>query len=324
MDLRNKRVLVTGATGMIGRELVGLLVEKGADVYTVSMEPEMLWGVHDHWCLDLTEKANCRKIVAISSAQVVFHVAGIKGSPKMCWQKPASFSVPMLQFNTNMMEAAMKVGVEWYLYTSSIGVYHPEPLLREDRVWETFPSENDKFAGWAKRMGELQVEAYAIEFGKRNISIVRPANVYGPNDNFDPASAMVIPSLIAKCAAFETVEVWGDGSQVRDFIHAHDVARAMVFAVENEITDPLNVGSGPGGTTIREVAETIAAQFSPARKLLWDPSKPTGDQVRMLDSSRLRKLGFENTVSLADGLKSTIQWYLTHKDETNKRHNPFK
>lgn len=320
MNLTGKKVLVTGGTGMIGRELVELLNMRGAEVWVASLDKDPNIKCKQFVHLDLRSFDLCR--AAVRGMDVVFHLAGIKGSPKMCREKPASFSVPMLQFNTNMMEAAMREGVDWYLYTSSIGVYHPEDILQEDRVWKTFPSENDKFAGWAKRMGELQAEAYAIELGKKNISIVRPANVYGRFDNFDPNTAMVIPSLIAKCDASEEIEVWGDGSQIRDFVHARTVASAMVFAVENEITEPLNVGSNEK-TQLKEVVKYITESFNPVRTVKWDLTKPTGDAIRVLDSSRLVKYGFSNFVALKDGLRDTIQWYLGNKDVLKNRYNSF-
>ena len=107
----------------------------------------------------------------------------------MTAERPASFFVPTLQFSLNMMEAARRSGVNHYLFTSSVGVYQPAEIFKEDDVWSTFPSSNDRFAGWAKRMCELQAEAYKKEYEWENISVVRPANVYGPFDNFDPANA---------------------------------------------------------------------------------------------------------------------------------------
>ena len=118
-----------------------------------------------------------------------------------------------------MMEAARRNKVKRFLFTSSIGVYAKSKIFNEDDVWKTFPSENDKFAGWAKRLCELQAEAYAIQYGWDGISIIRPANVYGPYDNFDTNNAMVIPSLIKKVTTSKKkLDVWGDGSTVRDFI----------------------------------------------------------------------------------------------------------
>lgn len=322
MDFKHKNVLVTGGTGMIGRELVKLLKEKGAYVVVTTIDKSPKIDADEILETDLRYFDNCQWAVKEANADIVFHCAGIKGSPKMCKEKPARFSVPMLQFNTNMMEAAMEKGVEWYLFTSSIGVYYPEPILKEERVWETYPSENDKFAGWAKRMGELQAEAYAIELSKKNISIVRPANVYGSYDNFDPENAMVIPSLIKKCSESETIDVWGDGSQVRDFIHARDVARAMMFTVENEITEPLNVGSNTQ-TTVKDVVEAITKSFDPVRQVNWDTSKPTGDQVRVLDSSKLVNHGFTYDVPLSKGIQETVQWFMDNQTQYKDRYNPF-
>ena len=195
---------------MIGRELVEILLGLGANITVADISKNTnLKGV-TYKQVDLRFFDQC--IELCKDQDYVFNLVGIKGSPKMCAEQPADFMVPMLQFNTNMMEAAMRQGVQWYLYTSSVGVYQPAEVLVEDDVWSTFPSPNDRFAGWAKRIGELQAEAYAIQHGRNNISIVRPANVYGKNDNFDPENAMVIPSLIRKASENETLEVWGDGS----------------------------------------------------------------------------------------------------------------
>jgi GDP-L-fucose synthase len=320
MNLNSKKVLVTGGSGMIGRELVKLLNQMGAETHVVSLDTNAKIDCHTFYPVDLRNFDSCKSLC--HRMDVVFHLAGIKGSPKMCKERPASFSVPMMQFNLNMMEAAIRTNIQWYLYTSSIGVYFPEDILCEHRVWETFPSENDKFAGWAKRMGELQAEAYAIELGKRNISIVRPANVYGSYDNFDPNTAMVIPSLIHKCEASSTIDVWGDGCQIRDFIHARDVARAMIFVVQNEITEPLNVGSNKR-TPLRDVVDMISRQFDPIRKIQWDTTKPMGDAIRVLDSTKLLSYGFQHEVPLNTGIEETVSWYLNNKTEHLNRYNSF-
>ena len=251
---------------------------------------------------------------------IIFNLAGIKGSPKMCAEQPADFMVPMLQFNTNMMEAAMRAGVEWYLYTSSVGVYKPAEVLKEDDVWTTFPSPNDRFAGWAKRIGELQAEAYSIQTGKNNISIVRPANVYGNNDNFNPENAMVIPSLIRKAHDNEVLEVWGDGSAIRDFIHAKDVASEMLHVVENKITKPVNLGSGDG-VSIKTIAEIVAKRFG--KDIKWLTDKPTGDARRVFDMSRAYDYGFNQSVSVEQGINDTIDWFLENKEIIDKRYNAF-
>jgi GDP-L-fucose synthase len=204
----------------------------------------------------------------------VFNLVGIKGSPKMCAEQPADFMVPMLQFNTNMMEAARRANVKWYLYTSSVGVYAPAEVFKEDDVLNTVPSPNDRFAGWAKRMGEMQAEAYSIQYGWNKVSIVRPANVYGAYDNFNPANAMVVPSLIRKAQENDVLEVWGDGSTIRDFIHADDVALGMLFAVENQITQPINLGSGER-YSIKEVVDILAKISGFGTKTLYTGGSKT-------------------------------------------------
>ena len=143
-----KNVLVAGGTGMIGRYLIDLLKEAGANIRVAAIDDESLApeGVEYHQ-LDLTYKTCCLSVC--DDMDYVFNLAGIKGSPKMCAENPAGFFVPMIQFSLNLMEAALKKKVRRYLFTSSVAVYHPCPILREDDVWKTFPSENDRFGGWA-------------------------------------------------------------------------------------------------------------------------------------------------------------------------------
>ena len=169
-------------------------------------------------------------------------------------------------------------------------------------------------------MGELQCEAYEKQNGEGKCSIVRPANVYGPYDNFDTANAMVVPSLIRKADENEKLYVWGDGSQIRDFIHAKDVARGMLFAVENKITQPINLGSGDG-VSIKEVAETVANFFK--KEIIWDKDKPAGDPVRLFDMTRAKGLGFSLEVDIKTGIEDTIKWYLENKEVVDKRYNVF-
>jgi len=317
----NKKVLVTGGTGMIGRELVNLLHSRGANIFVVSLDsPEDLPEDISFLKADLREFSNCVEVCR--GMHYVFNLVGVKGSPKMCREQPADFMVPMLQFNTNMMEAARRAGAEWYLYTSSVGVYQPAELFKEDDVWKTFPSKNDRFAGWAKRMGELQAEAYKIQYGWDNVSIVRPANVYGSYDIFDSENAMVIPSLIRKAHEMDTLEVWGDGSAVRDFIHARDVARGMIYAVENRITEPLNLGSG-SGVSIKKIVDVIVEKCGFPVKVFWDKSKPTGDKKRIFDMTRAHNYGFKTAVSIEQGVEETIKWFLENKEATDRRYNAF-
>ena len=279
---------------MIGQALVELLYDTTPDNIMVADLPNV----------DLRDRKDCKAVC--EDQDVVFHLAGIKGSPQRCMEAPATFSVPMIQFNANMVEASYNAGVEWFLYTSSVGVYHPAEVFVENDVWKTFPSENDWYAGWAKRVGELNVQAYMKEYDWNKCSIVRPANVYGPNDNFGQYS-MVIPSLIKKAHENEVLEVWGDGSPVRDFVYSEDVARAMKFVVENKITEPVNIGSGTG-TTIKEIADIIANYFE--KEIKWDTTKPMGDMKRIMSTDRLESYGFKLKYDLKEGIEKTIEWYL--------------
>jgi len=317
---KNKNVLVTGGTGLIGMPLVKKLVDFGANLTVVSLDknPNLDSSIK-FLNLDLRNFDNCLKVC--EDKEIVFNLIGVKGSPKMTLENPASFFIPTITFSINMMEAARLSGVQRYLFTSSIGVYHPADVFNEDDVWSTFPSENDRFAGWAKRMGELQAQAYEIQYKWDKISIVRPANVYGPYDNFDPENAMVIPSLIRKAYDNDILEVWGDGSPIRDFIYCKDVALGMVHMVKNKITEPVNLGSG-SGIRIKQIAEIISKRFK--KKIKWLDDKPMGDFRRVFDTTRAQKYGFKSSVSLETGINETIDWFFENKNLIDERYNVFK
>jgi GDP-L-fucose synthase len=318
---KNKKVLITGGGGMIGRSLINKLIEKEAIITVADLsDPVNLPKEVNFVKADLRYFDQCEKIC--KGQDYVFNLVGIKGSPKMCLEQPADFMVPMLQFNTNMMEAARLADVQWYLYTSSVGVYSPSEIFVEDSVWQTFPSPNDRFAGWAKRMGELQAEAYSIQYKWDKVSIVRPANVYGDYDNFNPENAMVIPSLIRKSQENDVLEVWGDGSPIRDFIHADDVADGIIFAVENKITEPINLGSG-NGSSIKDVVDLISKHSKKNVSIKWLVDKPSGDKIRLFDMTRANKYGFYPKVSLEEGIKRTTEWFISNKEILDKRYNVF-
>lgn len=320
---KNKKVLVTGGTGLIGVALTKKLIKQEALVTVVSLDDINPFGDKvNYQKIDLRNYDNCKNIC--KNKDFVFHLAGVKGSPSVASKQPASFFVPTIQFNTSLLEAAFRENVKHILYTSSVGVYSPADIFYEDSVWKTFPSENDKFAGWAKRMGELQLDSYKIQYGFKNFSIVRPANVYGPYDNFDENNAMVIPSLIRRAIETENeFEVWGDGSQIRDFIYSEDVADGMMLAVEKKISTPMNLGSGKG-ILIRDLVETIV-KCIPEKKLTikWDTTKPTGDKIRILDMKNSKKINFYCKVGLEEGIKNTVEWYLKNKNYSKLKYNSF-
>jgi GDP-L-fucose synthase len=322
--VRNKKVAVTGATGMIGRQLTELLVKNNCEVRAISLDlidKDPIFEQVNLIRADLRDFSACMEVT--KDVDAVFHLAGVKGSPMMTKNQPASFFTNTLMFNTNIMEAARRNGIPKFLYTSSIGVYEPKELLIEDDVWKTFPSENDKFAGYAKRMGELQAQAMEIEFGWTGIRIVRPANVFGPWDNFDPDNAMVIPSLISRISRGENpLSIWGDGSAVRDFIHAKEVASAMIQVMDSNERRPVNIGSGIG-VSISQIAD-IFKSFLPELEVKWDTSKPTGDAIRLMDISRLQSLGYSPQMNLSDSIQETYEWYQRNSSKLSGRYNAFR
>ena len=319
--LAGKTAVVTGGTGMIGREVVRLLCAAGCSVTSVSLDRIEVHPQARHVYGDLSDLGFCLDIT--QGIDYVFHVAGIKGSVVVTKEKPASFFVPLLMMNTNMLEAARRNNAKKILYTSSIGAYQSAEIFREsDNDFSQPPM--DMFPGWAKRMAELQVDAYRIQYGFENFAIVRPSNIYGPGDNFDEANAMVIPTLMARVRRGDNpVLIWGDGTAIRDFLHATDCARGIILAcMRGTGGRPVNLGCGYG-ITIRELVETLQ-QVTPF-KAFFDTSKPAGFPKRVMDGTLAKQLiGFEPQLSLLDGLRNTWEWFLAHADEHENKVNYFR
>jgi GDP-L-fucose synthase len=318
---QGRNVLVTGGTGMIGRQIVHILCDAGAHVTVVSMDTLNIHPSAEHVVGDLTDLGFCKAITG--GMDYVFHVAGIKGSIEVTKKKPASFFVPLLMMNTNMLEACRINKMRKVVYTSSIGAYPSAEIFKEtDDTQEEPPM--DMFPGWAKRMAELQIQAYKVQYGLDNFAIVRPCNVYGPGDNFDPSNAMVIPSLMSRIHHGEDpVVIWGDGSAIRDFAYSEDVAEGVILALYHGTGSRfVNLGSGRG-YTIRELVETLRSFIS--FNYEFDRTKPSGFPKRVMDISLAREMiGYNPTTSLLDGLKKTWEWYINNPDEHLKKMNYFR
>ena len=315
-----KNVLITGGTGLIGRCVVNMLCDAGAHVRIVSLDKINVDVRAEHLLGDLTEFSFCREIT--KDMDFVFHMAGIKGSIEVTKSKPASFFVPLLMFNTNMLEACRVNKVQKVVYTSSIGAYANAEIFVEGQNEEGTPM--DMFPGWAKRMAEMQVQAYKVQYGMENIAIVRPCNVYGPGDNFDPKNAMVIPTLMWRIYNKENpVVVWGDGSAVRDFAYSRDVAEGVILALYYGTRGTyINLGSGHG-VSIKELVETLHSFIN--FNYMFDTSKPSGFPKRIMDISRARDwIGYEPTTSLSEGLNETWSWFIKNQDEYLQKKNYFK
>jgi GDP-L-fucose synthase len=319
-SFKDRNAVVTGGTGLIGRQVVRLLCESGANVNCVSLDRLSVHPSASQVYGDLCDLSFCKEIT--KGVDFVFHIAGIKGSIEVTKSKPASFFVPLLMMNTNMLEACRLNEVTKVVYTSSIGAYGSAEVFRESEAPETEPPM-DMFPGWAKRMAEMQVQAYDIQYGMKNFAIVRPCNVYGPGDNFDPNNAMVVPSLMSRINAGEDpLVVWGDGSAVRDFAYSTDVAEGVILALYHGTHGRyVNLGSGIG-YTIRELVETLAGFLHVRYR--FDESKSSGFPKRVMDISLARRLiGYNPQTSLLEGLKMTWNWYRENKDEYLSRKNYF-
>lgn len=315
-----KNVLVTGGTGLIGRQVVDILINAGANVEIVSLDNVTVNPKAVHTYGDLTEFSFCRDIT--KDRDYVFHLAGIKGSMGVSKTKLASHFVPTLMFNANVLESCRINKVEKIVYTSSIGAYSNAEVFKESDY--SLQSEPMDFAGWAKRMAELQVHAYKVQHDLDNFAIVRPCNVYGPGDNFDPKNAMVIPTLMHRIHQKEDpVIVWGDGSAIRDFAYCRDVAEGVILALHHG-TDGgfVNLGSGKG-YTIKELIETLNEFLD--FNYQFDTSKPSGFPRRIMDISKAKELiDYEPSTSLLDGLKETWNWFIENQDEYLQKQNYFK
>ena len=287
--MKNKKALIIGGLGMVGRALHDLCNDVYEEVKVVDIEH------------DMTIKSNTE---IIKNYDHIYHLAGIKGSPIRAKTRPADY-LPMLQFDTNVIQAVGRYKPDWFLYTSSIGVYPPMEKYKEDLVWHRVPSENDKIPAYIKRMGELSCEAIMKTYKYENISIVRPANIYGPYDNFGDEST-VIASLIKKGYHNDIINVWGDGSPIRDFIYSKDVARGMLYMVQNKINVPINLGSGKE-VRISDIASIVGNYFG--KEIEYDVTKPNGDLRRQMDTRRSESVGFRSKYSLVDGVTETLKWY---------------
>jgi GDP-L-fucose synthase len=308
---RGKRILVTGGLGFIGSHLVKQLLHGGAEVRVVTHQPDPPKSdAFEIVIADLTRLEDCRHVA--QSMDCVFHLAafgwGLGENVKLHSQL---FTMNALM-NTSMMEGAYQAGVERYLYTSSSSVYSgSESILDDEQPWTGEPHPSEFSFGWAKRMGELQARIY-FEKNQMKVAIVRPSNPYGPNDNFHPTKAHVIPSLIIR--AFQNPNpfvVWGTGRAERSFVHVADAARAMLLTLERHaVCDPLNIAS-PEVTSIGDIARMVL-QFSGHgdAELVFDSSKPEGHPRKYPSIKKAQdKINFRAEIGLREGLQDTIQWY---------------
>ena len=307
MNLTEKRILVTGGTGFVGGFVVEELRRRGC---------AQVWAPGSKDC-DLTEVSEVRRLLAEVRPQVVIHLAAVVGGIGANRVHPGEFFYKNMAMGLHLMEESRLAGVEKFTAIATICAYPkftPVPFREED-LWKGYPEETNAPYGLAKKMLLVQGEAYWKEYGFHSICLL-PVNLYGPRDNFDPASSHVIPALIKKCvdakeAGAESITVWGTGAASREFLYVEDCARAIVLATERyDSPEPVNIGAG-FEIPIRDLVPMIAKATGFEGRIEWDASKPDGQPRRMLDVSRAReRFGFEASTGFEEGLRRTVEWYL--------------
>jgi len=307
-----RRVLVTGGSGLIGSHLIEELLAHSAHVRTVVHNRAPRRFLDRVECIrgDLTKFEDCAK--AVEDAEYVFHLAAFVGGVGRNRAHPAGMYTPNMLMQTNMLESARLKDVQRYLYTSSVCLYPGDiSLMTEEKAWEGPPEATNASYGWVKRMGELQCQAYAEEYGSK-IAIVRPTNAYGPYDNFDLEASHVIPALVRKAVERQDPYIiWGTGDVSRDFIHARDISKGMMLALEKyAVADPINLGTGRA-IKIRDLAYLVLRLSGHENaRVVFDKTRPLGQLGRRADTRKgMEKIGFEAKITLEEGLAETIGWY---------------
>jgi len=304
--LTGRRIMVTGGGGFLGQAVVARLADANpAEVFVPRS--------HDY---DLRRRDGIERAMQDGRPDVIIHLAAVVGGIGANRDNPGRFFYENAIMGIELIEAARLAQIEKFVTIGTVCAYPkftPVPF-HEDDLWDGYPEETNAPYGVAKKMLLVQGQAYRQQYGMNVIHLI-PVNLYGPGDNFDPASSHVIPALIKKCVDARDggathIEVWGSGSPSREFLYVDDAARGIVLGADRyDGPDPVNLGVGQE-ITIRDLVEVIARLTRFEGEIRWDPSKPDGQPRRALDTSRAREqFGFVAGTSFEDGLRSTIEWY---------------
>jgi GDP-L-fucose synthase len=305
MQLNGASVMVTGGAGFLGRHLVRQLEARGARVF-VPRSSEY----------DLRDRARVRASIEAARPDAIVHLAAVVGGIGANRAHPGRFFYENAIMGIELMEQARLAGVAKFVGVGTVCAYPKfAPLpFREDDLWDGYPEETNAPYGLAKKMLIVQAQAYREEYGFNAITLL-PVNLYGPGDNFDPASSHVIPALIrkfveARLRGAPHVTAWGTGRASREFLYVEDAAEGIALATERyDAPEPVNLGAGCE-ISIAELASTIARQCGYEGEIAWDASQPDGQPRRMLDTSRAReRFGFEAKTGFEEGLRRTVDWY---------------
>jgi len=310
-NLANKKIAVTGGSGFFGKYVVKKLSEAGcSDVFVVRSKD-----------YDLVDNRAVKAFYADIKPHVIIHLAGRVGGIGANQANPGKFFYDNLMMGVQMMEQGRLSGIEKFVAIGTICAYPkftPVPF-KEENLWDGYPEETNAPYGLAKKMLLVQAQAYREQYGLNAIYLL-PVNLYGPGDNFDPASSHVIPAQIKRFvdaveAKAPEVVIWGTGNPTREFLYVEDAAEAVVLAAEKyDKADPVNIGS-TFEISIRDLAHLIARLTGFKGRITFDTSKPDGQPKRRLDTSKAAaQFGFTAKTGFEDGLKSTIGWYLANRD----------
>ncbi len=304
--LLNKRICVTGGAGFLGRAVCAKLRERGVGDVFVPRSREY----------DLTQADAVARLFDEGRPDIIIHLAAEVGGIGANEEQPGRFFYANMAMGLHLVEEARRRGVDKFVQVGTVCAYpkHCEIPFREENLWSGLPEETNAPYGVAKRALGVMLDAYRAQYGFNGIYLV-PVNLYGPDDNFDPATSHVIPALIRRfCEAVEnghdTVTCWGSGKAGREFLYVDDAAEAIVRAAEvHNDPQPVNLGTGEG-ITIADLAALIARLCGFVGRIAWDTSRPDGQPRRRLDTTRARSLlDWEAKVGLDGGLRRTIEWW---------------
>lgn len=304
-DLKGKRIWVAGHRGMVGAAVVRRLASEDCEVITAGRD-----------VVDLVEQAQVRAWMAQEKPDAIVLAAAKVGGIKANNDFPVDFLYQNLMIEANILQAAHEQDVERLLFLGSSCIYPklaPQPIPEHSLLTGTLEPTNEAYA-LAKIAGIKLTQAYRKQFGRDWISAM-PTNLYGPGDNYDLATSHVLPALLrkfheAKLSRADNVVIWGTGKPLREFLHCDDLADALVFMLQMYSQEAhLNVGSGEE-VSIRQLAETIAKTVGYEAALSFDLSKPDGTPRKLMDSTKLRNLGWDGSRPLTIGLATTYSSFL--------------